>query len=964
MSVFEITFLSVKRRMPQIIKAACTTLVAVFFVTAVLIFQDNMYQWQMSSNKSRFGDWFLYEITSEEPNKSLSEHAYLNDPVKIMTSVSMFNSDWKRTGYIVGSFDKDFINQVRISLDEGRLPENDDEIAMDWNTLLSLGYTGEIGETVIIRYCEENSIYDESARQEKEFRLVGILANYTNIWKNGKNIPGAVVTPNALEIFNYKCRNVYFYSLNDAVKTSDYATVYKKIKEDAKTETVYNSAVYDYQPWSSAKVYMYMYLVVMIIGILALSYQLIEYRGRRRPAYERFRKLGMNKASLRSMYIIENALIIIPAGIMGLILALLTGFGIGKALEIHNGFTFYKVTLNVIIKSVLSVIIAIIVEEIAGIIANSRKNHILNKKRKKKNSQNVNIYNATGKKSKIKPSNLLITVSSRFIGKDGIFMAAGLRIFALCICAVLVFSALMIKKVYIAYKDNEQIPDIYGYLDPSDSEYEMYIYYYSYIKGYYNIPIPDGEYYSEERNALLSSEKRNRYNISFNELKSKLTKESDSLDANNHQDLIRFNMLHVNYSNKYCKRGNTNLLTGFSEEFLTELEKIGGIKSVDYSAYESERTWFWDNQDFHKMGMDTISPDNYNITRESPVTDYGYRYIYSTEYVNPTRELYNKLEKYIDKEYRNYDDFVNGKQVVVFLRNTPDGTYDDTLQAGDILNYNYYPLSVMPNIRFTNNVAYGRYTYPFDRAFYDTYNNSGKINLYSEFNGTLKGSASFNMHSEGDSEDWINGYESIFGACVSPQVAAVIKVTDDVKEDFNGIMPDYGYYTALAGMSLAQQAVDNQRSFMERITGDKMNGYLEFGLKYNQLNINYDLSSTFSATNNKVAVYFDNNELSYSSNVDAKNIYRTQLINNILQYGITIAAVIVIQLLIMAIIVRNRIERRKASYKLLHGIGMRQGTIVKMCMIEAVRESVWCIFTMPLILILELLMYMRKNLVE
>lgn len=66
------------------------------------------------------------------------------------------------------------------------------------------------------------------------------------------------------------------------------------------------------------------------------------------------------------------------------------------------------------------------------------------------------------------------------------------------------------------------------------------------------------------------------------------------------------------------------------------------------------------------MGMDTISPDDYNVTRQSPVTDYGYRYIYSTEYVNPTRELYNKLEKYIDKEYRNYDDFVNGKQVVVF----------------------------------------------------------------------------------------------------------------------------------------------------------------------------------------------------------------------------------------------------------------------------------------------------------
>ena len=48
MSVFGITLLSIKRRMPQIIKAACTTLAAVFFVTAVLIFQENMYQWQMS----------------------------------------------------------------------------------------------------------------------------------------------------------------------------------------------------------------------------------------------------------------------------------------------------------------------------------------------------------------------------------------------------------------------------------------------------------------------------------------------------------------------------------------------------------------------------------------------------------------------------------------------------------------------------------------------------------------------------------------------------------------------------------------------------------------------------------------------------------------------------------------------------------------------------------------------------
>ena len=963
MSVFRITLLSIKRRMPQIVKAACTTLAAVFFVTAVLIFQENMYQWQMSSNKSRFGDWFLCEVTSKEPNKFLSEHAYLNAPVKAVTCVDMFNADWKMTGYILGSFDETFVKQGRLKLDEGRLPENDDEIAMDWNTLLSLGYTGEIGETITIRYCEENSVYKESARQERQFRLCGIFANYTSIWKYGKKMPGAVVTENALSVFNTKCRNSYLYSLKESVRTSDYNTVYKKIKEDAKTETEYNSAVYDYQPWSSALVYAYMYIVVMVIGILALSYQLIEYRGRRQTAYQRFRRLGMDKSMMRKMYITENALIIIPAGIVGLLLALLTGLAIGKGLELHNGFHFYKITAGIIIKSVCSVIAAIVVEELAGLIANRLRKHKGSKKKVK--SGTLESVSAAGKKSRMKPSNLVRTISSRLMRRDGIFMAVGLRAFALCICGILVFSALMIRKSYTAYKANNALPDIYGYLDPTDSVYEMYIYYYTYVKGYYNIPIPAGKYYSQERNDFTNRlrKERNRFNISFDELKNKLNNnEEDHVNCvkYNDEDMIMREELMVSYLNRYCKRGNTNLLDGFTEEFLAELDNIGGIQSISYSAFESERTWFWDNQDYHKMGMDTISPYNSSSARDTPVTDYGYRYIYSTEYVNPTKELYSKLEKYIDKEYRNYDDFVNGRQVVVFLQDAPDGTYDDTLKAGDTLNYNYYQLPVNPNLTLESDIALGNYVYPYDKAFYEKYNKSGKVNLNVDFNG-LGGSLG---NDNDDEKQILEGYEVLFDACVSPTVAAVIKVTDDVREDFNGIMVDYGYYTALAGMSLAEQAVDNQRSLMERMTGDEMTGDLDFSLHYNQLSVQYDLSSAFSATNNKLSVYFENNDLAYGSNVDAKNIYRTQLINNILQYGITIAAAVVIQLLIMAIIVRNRIERRKERYKLLHGLGMRRGTIVRICMLEALRESVWCIFTMPLILILELLMYTRKNLVE
>ena len=48
------------------------------------------------------------------------------------------------------------------------------------------------------------------------------------------------------------------------------------------------------------------------------------------------------------------------------------------------------------------------------------------------------------------------------------------------------------------------------------------------------------------------------------------------------------------------------------------------------------------------------------------------------------------------------------------------------------------------------------------------------------------------------------------------------------------------------------------------------------------------------------------------------------------------------QLLIMAIVIRNRINRRKEEMQLLHSLGMRRGKIVSVCMIEALRESVWC----------------------
>lgn len=944
MNVLKITFKSIRRRFPQIWKAALTTLVAVFFVTAVLIFQENMYQWQMSSNKSRFGDWYICEKTTKEPNKVLDENDFLEKPLKAESTVRIFDSDWNNTKLYVGSMTDDFMKQGRIRLAEGRMPEASDEITMDWNTLLKLGYEGELGQKVTINYYGNDNINSDKGRLSATFTLVGILNNYTNIWQDGKNIPGAIVTEERLKEFKCTIYNIYIYPFKDSVRTHDYANVYKKIKEDVKSQTVYNAAVYDYSPWKSKTVYAYMYIVVMVIGILALSYQLIEYRNTRRKSYNMFRQMGMTKAGIRKMYITENAFILIPAGIIGVLLALAAGHFTGQALEAKSGYEFYRVNMEVIIKSAGSVVIAVIVEELSGIISNIH----FYKKKPASNKWSGRPVTVKNNKSRMNRHNLVRTVSSRFIKKDGALMAVGIRLFALCICGVIIFSALKIQNAFTENKNNDSLTDIFGYIDRTEDKDQLYMKYWYYLENYNNLPMKPSMY-SESRESRMdkledTAKLRKRYNIHFDKLK-ELVEEGKMWDSNNavkinNTDSIGRESAQIQISRSgYLKNPNNNIIEGFSKEFLDQLMEINGIQSVSYSAFESERTWFWDNQDYEKMQTFAFHPVNYHYNKQH-IDDYGDRYMFSTEYTEPTKELYSKLEKYIDKEYVDYEAFKEGKQVVLFLRNLPEGGYDDTINAGDTLYYNYYRVDENTYDDKSNIIDPSYFLiFPYDKAY----------NRYLlDYNNTHDFNPDYKL---------MEKLEAAYDACVAPQVAAVVRVTDEVMEDFNGIIPTFGYYTAIASINMAQQAVDRQKDIMERFIGEELSGDMDFELCYNQISIKYDLASTFSATNNKIGVYFNNNDISYSSNVDIKNTYRTQLINSILQYGITIIAMIVVQLLIMAIIVRNRMDRRYDKIKLLHGLGMRRGKIVRICMVEALRESVWCVITMPLILLMELLMY-------
>ena len=767
-----------------------------------------------------------------------------------------------------------------------------------------------------------------------------------------------------LSQFNYDTRSVFLYPIKSSIKTDDYKAVFDSIKEKTSKSYTYNSGVYDYKPWGSTSIYIYMYLIVMAIGITALSYQLIEYKNTRKASYKKYASLGADSSQLRRMYIIENALIIVPAALIGIITAFLAGGIVGGILEGKAGFSFYTINVSIVLKSIASVVIAVVVEEIVGLLSNVMDT--VKEKRLKAGSkkQIVNIEvrnkNTSGRKSNLKVSNVSRVITSRLMKRDGVGMIIGVRLFSLFICVVLVFSVLKITTSFDKYKKNNSLPDIYGYLDVPSSNYRTDMIYISYLKDFDNYPAKSLNMDEFTQVDLINKEynSRNRYNIPYDELRqlildNGMTALFTSIPYNSPDRIIKSNCAIMN--SPLAKDGNNSLIEGVSSDVIDGLNEIPGIVSIDYSIFESERTWYWDNQDYHKMGIDKIiaAQKASSIAKTMKDPTYGSRYVFATEYVNPTKKIYDIASKYIDKSNINYDDFASGKQVIVFIQDNCEGDYDDTLKAGDTLYYNYY------NVPFgqCNKAGYitsSNAVYPYDIPFFNKYNNSGKIDLQVELRDEDNPDTASTTYNSTQTDLEV---ETMFGACVAPKVAAVIKVTDEVKEDFNGIMPDYGYYTALASTELAKQEVDNQKDLMLRITGEELTDGIDFKLQYNQIKIDYDLSSTFSATNNKVALYLKSNNITYKSNVDSKNVYRTQLVNNILQYGITIMAVIIIQLLIMAIIIRNRIESRHGKFILFRKMGMTRGKLLGICMREALRESLWCIVTLPLMLILEVLIY-------
>lgn len=352
-----------------------------------------------------------------------------------------------------------------------------------------------------------------------------------------------------------------------------------------------------------------------------------------------------------------------------------------------------------------------------------------------------------------------------------------------------------------------------------------------------------------------------------------------------------------------------------------------------------------------------------------------------------------------------------GTQSVVFLDADNDGEYDDTMKDGVTLNLNnYYMGNPFYNIKsfymdkytvacnkfFTDLISeyryridskdmyeyisdnisreqiietideYLRHTYDDPTDYYNMYLNTddfdqdyyeyrkASYDLYMAYKrGEVSKEELFeNLSCKGEVlGSWYSKYTyySLLEPAASTNVAKVIILTDEIRDKLKYYVPELGQYTIIGSTQLLQKALDNQNNVMKKyLFLDELPDYVTLKLRPNQFNIRYNLKSSFAATDNVVRSYLKTAGFDTISYSEEKNLLRQRTIESLMSYGLTAFAAIIIYMIVSMIIVKNRLEKYRSRLKLLSDIGAEKEQLVKICIYECIRESLWFIVLMPL----------------
>lgn len=998
---FDYCIKSLKRRKKQVLKAVTAIFLSFTFVAGVLLFRDNMYEWQIQSAKHRFGDWFvMMNGNDSRENAQLKSHPYLNDSGKVSISNYQYNNNWNQTDIKIGYMDNDFVRLSNITPDKGEFPKNDDEIAVEWNTLLLLNQGTDIGQDITLNIIVNNpKASSGSDRITKTYKLSGILKSYTNVWVGGSNVPGIITTKNEAQNIKRSNSAVYIYSAGNYI-SGDYKDIYEGLNKKVSGSLIYNSSLYDYEPWSGGSIYEYMYVVLVILGVAGIAYQLSVYNKTRKYAYGIIKNMGATKLQMIAFICVENAVIVISSSVIGLILSIIAARLICFIVELRTGISFFTIDRGIYISLLIMLIMAVVVGSIVNICGQSSDRlHRYTSRYKLKRLYKKDRH--TRHTYILNKNNYVKETYKRLMLRQGIVQSICIRLFSLAMMIIMIICIVNSVRTYADYKISSQKSDIIAfYRQDNNAEYiicnaenDVQLEYeagktldlFKYIKDCYSNAINNvsWEMYSDAYKSRISDD-----------------------------DGISFSKRNLKYN---IKNADALMYKDIDESTIEYVRGITGVDDISYGYFETARVWTWNTMDYNKMGIPYYVDidDNKNInskninSKNSDSNNASYsseqinpKYLFATEYVEADSRVYDVLADITGKDEIDIQAFKDGRQVVIFLDKNPEGVYDDTITKGTdigLMCYKAYPEYYgYIDKDYASSYYMAIYSYMHDKGIVtDDFN---KINseyfhsliadneqdklkqlteLFEKNNVKFlddfytywadKGEEQFYQYVDSyldiniaDEKLKVYDYSSDYVPAAAAEVAKVIYVDDEVKDKLKEYIPEFGQYTMLASDELGKKALDTQNNILkDYLMLDELPEEINLSMKYNQINITYGLDSIYNGTANVGASYLGQAGYAYNSYSHDKDLIKSNTIEAYILYGFTGITAFLVYMIVSLIILKNRFFQFSDRIKILRNTGASKDIIFDMYMRQSIREMLWCIMLMPLMIILDIICIKR-----
>ena len=998
---FDYCIKSLKRRKKQVLKTVMAIFLSFTFVAGVLLFRDNMYEWQIQSAKHRFGDWFvMMNGNDSRENAQLKSHPYLNDSGKVSISNYQYNNNWNQTDIKIGYMDNDFVRLANITPDKGGFPKNDDEIAVEWNTLLLLNQGTDIGQDITLNIIVNNpKASSGSDRITKTYKLSGILKSYTNVWVGGSNVPGIITTKNEAQNIKRSNSAVYIYSAGNYI-SGDYKDIYEGLNKKVSGSLIYNSSLYDYEPWSGGSIYEYMYVVLVILGVAGIAYQLSVYNKTRKYAYGIIKNMGATKLQMIAFICVENAVIVISSSVIGLILSIIAARLICFIVELRTGISFFTIDRGIYISLLIMLIMAVVVGSIVNICGQSSDRlHRYTSRYKLKRLYKKDRH--TRHTYILNKNNYVKETYKRLMLGQGIVQSICIRLFSLAMMIIMIICIVNSVRTYADYKISSQKSDIIAfYRQDNNAEYII-------CNAENDVQLE----YEARKTPDLFKYIKDCYSNAINNVSWEMYSDAYKSRTSDEGE-ISFSKRNLKYN---IKNADALMYKDIDESTIEYMRGITGVDDISYGYFETARVWTWNTMDYNKMGIPYYVDidDNKNInskninSKNSDSNNASYsseqinpKYLFATEYVEADSRVYDVLADITGKDEIDIQAFKDGRQVVIFLDKNPEGVYDDTITKGTdigLMCYKAYPEYYgYIDKDYASSYYMAIYSYMHDKGIVtDDFN---KINseyfhsliadneqdklkqlteLFEKNNVKFlddfytywadKGEEQFYQYVDSyldiniaDEKLKVYDYSSDYVPAAAAEVAKVIYVDDEVKDKLKEYIPEFGQYTMLASDELGKKALDTQNNILkDYLMLDELPEEINLSMKYNQINITYGLDSIYNGTANVVASYLGQAGYAYNSYSHDKDLIKSNTIEAYILYGFTGITAFLVYMIVSLIILKNRLFQFSDRIKILRNTGANKDIIFDMYMKQSIREMLWCIMLMPLMLILGIICIKR-----